>query len=227
MILGEGSRLSLVGIVRGGGGGESKKYTGRCNQFMMLVLSRGTCYSHLPFLSIWEDLILFSSLRLSVKGVPEKCLVLSFPAGKYGSLRRERRYTCRLLNTLSTLGLVMRKHELYKYTLLATVWGSTPSPTPSRSSVAPFLSCLSRDDFCCGVVCLLPQSVDMWNIGRVMHVLIAGCEPVFDGKKSEACKRKDRGKLNLANEGWKNISPEAKVIKPSSPRAPMPETLYS
>ncbi|CAN0020800.1 unnamed protein product [Ascophyllum nodosum] len=53
-------------------------------------------------------------------------------------------------------------------------------------------------------------SVDMWNIGRVVHVFIAGCEPVFDGKKSEACKRKDRGNLSLANEGWKNISPEAK-----------------
>ena len=89
MILGEGSRLSLVGMLGlsggGGGGGESKKYTGRCNQFMVLVLSTGTCYSHLPFLSIWEDLILFSSIRLSVKCVPEKCLVLSFPAGKYGS----------------------------------------------------------------------------------------------------------------------------------------------
>ncbi|CAN0259020.1 unnamed protein product [Ascophyllum nodosum] len=53
-------------------------------------------------------------------------------------------------------------------------------------------------------------SVDMWNIGRVVHVLIAGCEPVFDGKESEACKRKDRGNLTLANDGWINTSPKAK-----------------
>ncbi|CAM9919511.1 unnamed protein product [Ascophyllum nodosum] len=48
-------------------------------------------------------------------------------------------------------------------------------------------------------------SVDMWNIGCVVHLLIDGSQPVFERKKTETY-----GKLSLASENWKKTSPEVK-----------------
>ncbi|CAN0259139.1 unnamed protein product [Ascophyllum nodosum] len=52
-------------------------------------------------------------------------------------------------------------------------------------------------------------SVDMWNIGHVVHVLITGCEPVFDEETSGFFKRKKKWSLNLESESWKRTSQEA------------------
>ena len=56
-----------------------------------------------------------------------------------------------------------------------------------------------------------PQSVDMWNIGHVVHILIVGVDPEFEKPEREICQRKDQGDLNFAIQKWNNISEEAQV----------------